>query len=230
MKVLVVITARGGSKGVPRKNLRLLCGKPLIAWSIDCALAIKDRLFRIVVSTDDPEIAKIAEQYGAEAPFLRPAELATDESSSIDAVRHAVAFVEGEAGTPVDWVLLLQPTSPLRRPEDIVAALDIATAVHCDSVIAVEQVVETHPMLLKTIEDGRLKPYGNAPLDGVRRQDCTPDVFISNGAIYLTRRDVVMKAGSFIGVDARPYQMPRERVLDIDSERDFQIAEAMLAS
>ena len=230
MKVLAVITARGGSKGIPRKNLRPLAGKPLIAWTIECALAVEDRLHRTLVSTDDRSIADVARRFGADVPFLRPPELAMDESSSLDVVKHAVSFAEDEEGAPVDWILLLQPTSPLRAPEDIHAALDIASEQRCDSVIAVEQVVETHPMLLKTIVDGKLMPYGDAPLDGVRRQDCRPDVFINNGAIYLTRRDVVMEEASFLGSNARPYRMPPERAVDIDTEVDFRIAEALIAS
>ena len=228
MKVIAVVTARGGSKGLPGKNLRLLGGKPLIAWSIECALAVRDRLHRVVVTTDDPAIAEVSKLYGAEAPFLRPTELATDKAQSVDAIRHAIAYFEAEEGEPVDWVLLLQPTSPLRAPMDLEAALNLAATEPCDAIIGVSQVINSHPMLLKTIEDDTLKPYGKASLDGARRQDCHPDVYICNGALYLSRRDVVMEQGSLLGANARPYVMPAERALDIDSELDLRIAEALL--
>jgi CMP-N-acetylneuraminic acid synthetase len=230
MRVLAVITARGGSKGVPRKNLRPVAGKPLIVWTIERALEVEDRLHRIVVSTDDEEIAAVARQSGADVPFIRPAELAEDETDSLPVVQHAVGFVEEEEGTRLDWVLLLQPTSPLRAVEDIRATLDLAAKGKCDSVIAVEHVVHTHPMLLKTIEGERLEPYGETPRERVRRQDCYPDVYVNNGAIYLTRRDTVMEQNLLLGAIARPYIMPSERSLDIDTEFDLRIADAILST
>lgn len=228
MNVLALITARGGSKGIPRKNLSPLAGKPLIAWTIECAMAVHDRLGRIIVSTDDEEIAGVSRKYGAEVPFLRPASLSRDDATSLDVVRHAVETMEKDAEVPFDWVLLLQPTSPLRRPEDLHQALDIAAEGDCDAVIAVTEVVESHPMLLKTIENGRLAPYGDAPLDGVRRQDCRPPVYINNGAIYLSRRELVMERNTLLGDNARPYIMPLERSLDIDTAFDLKLAEAFI--
>lgn len=228
MNVLALITARGGSKGIPRKNLSPLAGKPLIAWTIECAMAVHGRLGRIIVSTDDEEIASVSRKYGAEVPFLRPASLSGDDATSLDVVRHAVETMEKDAEVPFDWVLLLQPTSPLRRPEDLRQALDIAAEGDCDAVIAVTEVVESHPMLLKTIENGRLAPYGDAPLNGVRRQDCRPPVYINNGAIYLSRRELVMERNTLLGDNARPYIMPLEHSLDIDSAFDLKLAEAVI--
>ena len=225
----MVITARGGSKGVPRKNVCPVAGKPLIAWTIESALEVRDRLYRIVVSTDDEEIASVAHQVGADVPFVRPAALARDETQSLPVVQHATSFIEAEDNLRMDWILLLQPTSPLRRAGDIRAALDLAAKGGCDSVIAVEQAIDTHPMLLKTIENDRLTPYCEAPQEGVRRQDCRPEVYVNNGSIYLTRRDIVMDQDQLLGAVARPYIMPAERSLDIDTEFDLRVADALLS-
>ena len=124
--VLAVIPARGGSKGVPRKNIRDLCGKPVIAWTIETAVAAGDHLHRVIVSTDDDEIAKAARAAGAEAPFMRPAKLATDEAPGLPVIQHAVEFVEEEEGASVDWVLVLQPTAPFRNTDDIAESLKLA--------------------------------------------------------------------------------------------------------
>ena len=227
-RVLAVIPARGGSKGVPRKNIRDLCGKPVIVWTIETALAAGDDLHRVIVSTDDPEIAVTAKAFGAEAPFMRPAELATDEAPGLPVIRHAVKFVEEEEGTPVDWVLILQPTAPFRNADDITEALRLAREGGCDSVISVTQVMAEHPILMKKIENDRLLPYCIEEKEGTRRQDYDPPAYIRNGAIYLTRRDVLMEDDSIWGEVIRPYVMPEERSYDIDSERDFRLVELVM--
>ncbi len=227
-RVLAVIPARGGSKGVPRKNIRDLCGKPVIAWTIETALAAGDDLHRVIVSTDDPEIAVTAKAFGAEAPFMRPAELATDEAPGLPVIQHAVKFVEEEEGTPVDWVLILQPTAPFRNADDITEALRLAREGGCDSVISVTQVMAEHPILMKKIENDRLLPYCIEEKEGTRRQDYDPPAYIRNGAIYLTRRDVLMEDDSIGGEVIRPYVMPEERSYDIDSERDFRLVELVM--
>ena len=227
-RVLAVIPARGGSKGVPRKNIRDLCGKPVIAWTIETALAAGDDLHRVIVSTDDPEIAVTAKAFGAEAPFMRPAELATDEAPGLPVIQHAVKFVEEEEGTPVDWVLILQPTAPFRNADDITEALRLAREGGCDSVISVTQVMAEHPILMKKIENDRLLPYCIEEKEGTRRQDYDPPAYIRNGAIYLTRRDVLMEDDSIRGEVIRPYVMPEERSYDIDSERDFRLVELVM--
>ena len=227
-RVLAVIPARGGSKGVPRKNIRNLCGKPVIVWTIETALAAGDDLHRVIVSTDDPEIAVTAKAFGAEAPFMRPAELATDEAPGLPVIRHAVKFVEEEEGTPVDWVLILQPTAPFRNADDITEALRLAREGGCDSVISVTRVLAEHPILMKKIENDRLLPYCIEEKEGTRRQDYDPPAYIRNGAIYLTRRDVLMEDDSIWGEVIRPYVMPEERSYDIDSERDFRLVELVM--
>ncbi|MBN2470234.1 MAG: acylneuraminate cytidylyltransferase family protein [Anaerolineae bacterium] len=229
MRVLGIIPARGGSSGVPRKNIKPLAGKPLIAHTIEAALAVRHLFHRLIVSTEDHEIARVAAQYGAEVPFMRPPELAGDSTPMLPVIQHAVAFVERMDGVRLDWVCLLQPTSPLRAPHDIVNALEIARAGGCDSVISVRQVFAVHPILMKRIEDNRLLPYCIEEVEGTRRQDYQPPAYMRNGALYLTRRDVIMEGHSIWGEIIRPYVMPEERSIGIDSALDFRLAGLLLA-
>lgn len=227
-KVLAVIPARGGSKGVPRKNLRAVCGRPLIAYTIETALAARPLFHRVIVSTDDEEIATVAEREGAEAPFLRPAELAGDRVPMLPVLQHAVRFVEQQDAMRLDWVCLLQPTAPFRTVADLQAALRLGESGGCDSVISVVQVFATHPALMKRIEGGRLLPYCVEEKEGTRRQDYQPPAYMRNGAIYLTRRDVLLEENSIWGRSIRPYVMPPERSVGVDSELDLKLAEIML--
>jgi CMP-N-acetylneuraminic acid synthetase len=227
-RILAVIPARGGSNGVPRKNMRLMAGKPLIAWTIETALAVGEALTQVIVSTDDVELAGTAENYGARVPFLRPAHLSEDCSPMLPVLQHAVAHVEAEQGAKFDWILLLQPTAPLRQPEDIRAALQLAAVTDCDSVISVVQVFAVHPILMKRIENERLVPFAIGEKEGTRRQDYQPPAYMRNGAIYMPRRDVVMERNSIWGGSVCPYVMPEERSASIDNEIDFRVCEAML--
>lgn len=227
--VLALIPARGGSKGVPRKNIRPLNGKPLVAYSIEAALALPALLYRVIVSTDDAEIAAVAKQYGVEVPFLRPAEISADSTPMLPVMQHAVRFVEQQDGLRLDWVLLLQPVSPLRLPLDIENTLRIARETDCDSVISVVQVFSVHPITMKRIENGRLLPYCIEEIEGTRRQNYSPPAYMRNGAIYLTRRDVLMNDNSIWGRSICPYVMPEERSINIDSELDFKLVELVMA-
>ncbi len=227
-RVLALIPARGGSKGVPRKNIRMVGGRPLIEYTIDTVLAARHLFHRAVVSTDDPEIAEVARRAGAEVPFLRPAELATDTAGSIEVVQHATRFVEEQDGLRMDWIMLLQPTEPFRTPEDLAEALRIARTEKCDSVISVVQVFAVHPMLMKRIENGRLQPWCVDEPEGTRRQDYRPEAYMRNGAVYLTRRDVVMEQGSLRGENSRPYVMSADRFVSADSELDFGMIELLM--
>ena len=228
MKTLAVIPARGGSKGVPRKNIRPVNGKPLIAYTIEVALAAQHLFHRVIVSTDDDEIAEIARAHGADVPFMRPADLAGDKIPTIPVLRHAVQFIEQQDDVRLDWVMLLQPTAPLRAVQDIEAALALAAEGGCDSVISVEQVFDVHPILMKRIEDGQLLPYCIEEKEGTRRQDYDPPAYIRNGAIYMTRRDVLIEKGSIWGDFIRPYVMPEERSADVDSEIDLKVIELLM--
>ncbi|MEN6572119.1 MAG: acylneuraminate cytidylyltransferase family protein [Anaerolineaceae bacterium] len=229
-KVLAIIPARGGSKGVPRKNIRMVNGKPLIAYTIEPALAVKDRLHRLIVSTDDEEIAAIAREYGAEVPFMRPADLGGDKIPMVPVLQHAVKTVEEMDGVKIDWVLLLQPTCPFRLPEDILAALDLAAEGGCDSVISVVRVLSHHPILMKKIENNQLLPFMIEEVEGTRRQDYAPPAYMRNGCIYLTNRDNLLKNNSIWGKTIRPYVMPEERSVNVDSELDMKLVEFMLES
>lgn len=230
MRVLALIPARGGSVSLPRKNVLLFCGKPLIAYSIEAARSAAEAgapIDRIIVSTEDAEIAKVSREWGAEVPFMRPPELARSDTPSLPVVQHALAFVEKEEGIRYDWVLLLQPTSPLRTGFDIIRALEIAQEPETTAVIGVTGAGNSHPAKLKLIVNGVLRPYLGDKLEPQRRQDFDFDVYKTNGAIYLARRDVLMSQDSFFGVCPRPLVMPPERAVDIDTSLDFEISEAL---
>jgi N-acylneuraminate cytidylyltransferase len=227
-RVLAVIPARGGSKGVPRKNIRRICGRPLISYTIEHARAAQHLFHRIIVSTDDDEIASVARQYGAEVPFLRPANLAQDESPVIPMLQHAVNFVEKQDGLRMDWICLLQPTEPFRTVADLEQCLQLGFAGGCDSVISVVRVFATHPILMKRIEGDRLLPFCLEEREGTRRQEYKPPAYMRNGSIYLTRRDVLMEQDSIWGRTIRPYVMPMERSVSIDTELDLKLAEIMM--
>jgi len=227
-KVLAVIPARGGSKGVPRKNIRPVCGQPLIAYTIETALAVKHLLHRVVISTEDEEIAAIARQYGGEVPFMRPLHLAADRVPMIPVLQHAVRFVEEQDHIRLEWVLLLQPTDPFRTVKDIETVLELAQAGGCDSVISVVQVFAVHPILMKLIADDQLLPYCIAEKEGTRRQDYQPPAYMRNGAIYLVRRDVLMERGSIWGDVIRPYVMPSDRSVSVDTELDLKLVEILM--
>ena len=179
-----MIPARGGSKGVLRKNVRFICGRPLISYTIETALKVQHLLYRVIVSSEDEEIATIARQYGADVPFLRPPELSGDNVPTLPVLKHAAEFIEKRDGVTLDWILLLQPTDPFRSEEDIRAALDLAQEGGCDSVISVVQVFSVHPILMKRVEDNRLLPY------------C---IGLPATSLYAQRRDLFNTAKSFNG-------------------------------
>lgn len=228
-RVLGVIPARGGSRGVPRKNVRRVGGRPLIAWTVDVAVGAGELFDRVIVSTDDEEIAAVARDAGAEVPFLRPDELAGDRVPQVAVLQHAVRWAEQDRGIRYDWICLLQPTAPLRELEDLRAAVELAVDGETDSVISVVQVQAVHPILMKRIEDDRLLPYCIAEREGTRRQDFDPPAYMRNGAIYLTRRDVLVERGSIWGDSIRPYVMPEERSVSIDSRLDLLLADILLS-
>ena len=227
-RILALIPARGGSKGVPRKNVRLICGKPLIAYTIETALELQHIFHRIIVSTDDEEIAAVSKKYGAEVPFIRPDELSGDMVPTLPVAQHAVRFVEQQDDILLDWVFILQPTDPFRTVKDLENGLDLALSGPCDSVISVVRVYETHPIFMKCIKDNQLVNFGIEAPEGTRRQDSEPAVYMSNGAVYLTRRDVLMEQNSIWGTVTRPYIMPAERSINVDSELDLKLIEVLM--
>lgn len=230
MSILAIIPARGGSKALPGKNVKLLAGRPLIAWTVEAALNASCGIADIIVSTDSESIAEAARTAGASVPFLRPSTIAQDDTPTLPVIQHAVLEMEADRDNPYDWVLTLQPTSPLRTAADIEASVALArnSDPPCDSVIAVTERPGEHPRLAKFEQDGVLKPFIGDSLEGIRRQDCTPPALFNNGAIYLTRRDVVMKQNAILGERALPYCMPLSRSIDIDDLLDFKMTEMIL--
>lgn len=226
LKVLAIIPARGGSKRVPRKNVRDLCGKPVIAYTIEAAL--ESSVFsRIIVSTDDDEVAGVAKRLGADVPFMRPPELAQDDTPGIEPVLHAVCWLDEHERYRPDYVMLLQPTSPLRTAKDIEAAVQLAQKKQADSVVSVCS-VDQHPYWMKQItEDGRLVDFLLLDRAYTRRQDL-PSVYALNGAIYLARREVLLKQQTFYTDRTYAYIMPPERSLDIDIPWDLYLADLIL--
>lgn len=224
-EVLGLIPARGGSKGVPHKNRRLVAGKPLISYSIDAALFSK-RLTQIVVSTDDPEIAEIAR--GAGVTLVdRPSELAGDASPVIDAVRHALQSVQNRGFSAVDGVVLLQPTTPLRTADDIDRAVDLYFLHGRKPVCSVYRCEDNHPARMYTIEHGRLLSL-MPEMSAMRRQDL-PHVYHRNGALYVFGQRQV-DDGTIIDRDMTPYVMSQHASVNIDTELDFILLEAILAN
>ncbi|MEZ8094469.1 cytidylyltransferase domain-containing protein [Photobacterium swingsii] len=223
-KPLAIIPARGGSKRLPRKNVLPLAGKPLIVWTIEAAL--ESGVFdRVVVNTDDQEIADIAIHYGAEVPYLRPDELATDTATTLDVLKHQLQYAVSEWGGYDDFVLL-QPTSPLRTGQDIRNAWALYSQHEVESVVAVTEVEHPIQWTYKANDDQTLSPLFDDNLK--RSQDCEQH-FRLNGAIYITSIDSVLARHTLIHPSSNMgYQMPANRSLDIDEEFDFVIAQSIL--
>jgi CMP-N-acetylneuraminic acid synthetase len=226
LSVIALITARGGSKGIPRKNLAPVAGQPLIAWTIRAALG-SQHVSRLLVSTDDPEIAEASRAHGAEVPFLRPAKFALDDSTSFDVAAHALRWLAENEKCEPDYLLLLQPTSPLRTAADIDGAIELARARSADAVLGVCE-ASPHPYLARRIQgDGVLTdfiPITNKPS---RRQEYPP-AYLLNAAIYLNRPASLLATRSFQPPGAIAYVMPQERSLDIDSPWELRIADLIL--
>ena len=222
-KILAVITARGGSKGIPRKNVKELAGKPLITYSIEVAKNSK-YLTRCIVSTDDQEIIDIAQKYGADIPFIRPDELAKDDSTSLDVVNHALGWLKENNNEEYDYLMILQPTSPLRTSEDIDACIKKAINTNADSVMSMKELEDFSPKKLKKINNDLISPYfkdeGNF---SARRQDLDK-MYKRNCAIYLTKTEFI-KQNDLFGKVSRTYIMPEERSIDINQLIDFELAE-----
>lgn len=226
MRVLGLIPARGGSKGIPGKNVRLLGGRPLLAHTAEVARAAR-RLSRVVLSTDDEGIAEVGRSCGLEVPFLRQVELAHDETPTLPVVQHAVAELE-RAGDRFDAVCLLQPTSPLRRPEDVDGCIEMLEERELDAVVSVLPVPPEHNPHWVYFRDGegllRLATGEEQPIP--RRQELPP-AFHRDGSIYVTRRDVLL-AGSLYGRRLGGY-LASGRSVNLDTPADWERAERLIA-
>ncbi|NFV78544.1 cytidylyltransferase domain-containing protein [Magnetospirillum aberrantis] len=222
-RVLAVIPARGGSKGVPRKNLRPLCGRPLIGWSIE-ETAKSLLIDRLVVSTEDEEIARTARDLGAEVPFLRPAEFSTDTARPEDAIVHLLRTLDDT----FDYVAMLHSTVPLRRVEDVDGTLRACHDRGATAAVACCVPGKTPFWMLTENADGRMVPLMG--WDGfVRRRQDQPKVLIPTGAVFVSRVEAFLQTANFYGADTVPYEMPAERAVDIDTPLDFQMCEFMMA-
>lgn len=225
-RLLGLIAARGGSKGIPRKNIAPCGGLPLLAWTARAAheSGVIDRL---ILSTDDLDIAAVAQEHGVEVPFMRPGQLADDKAASIDVVLHSLQWLEQHDGYIPEFVIYLQPTSPLRQGSDIRAAWETMNSKKAASVIGVSS-ADQHPLWAKRIDEGgRLSSY----LQGVEvpptRQQLPP-AYVVNGAIYLSCREALVKTGTFYGEPCYGEVMSPEASIDIDSPLDLEIADLLL--
>ena len=219
--------ARGGSKGVKNKNIKLLNNKPLIYYTIKEALKCKF-LTSYIVSTDSKDIKNISEKYGAQVPFLRPKKLSSDTSSSSDALKHAVDFMEKMNKTKYDFIIEIMATNPLKNFKDIDSLITKLIKTKADSVIAMSKVTEYHPRRLKKIVDDKIIDIMKEKKES-RRQDLKPDIFIRAGSIYGIKRDIIMKKGLRYGTkNSRPYVLPDKRSINIDNENDFIVAQNLI--
>ena len=226
LKILAVVPARGGSKGLPGKNTMPVAGKPLIAWSIEQARASR-LIDDVVVSTDREEIAQVARSHGAKVPFLRPAELATDTASSIDVVMHMLDRLAA-GGERFDIVVLIEPTSPLRETSDIDGALERLVATPgAESIVGVAGVEAVHPAFLFREHDGFLNSYTGMSASGVRRQDLETLLFIE-GSVYAAYTESLRARGSFYHDRTIGWRVPRYKALEIDEMPDLIACEALL--
>ena len=224
-KILGLIPARGGSKGIPGKNIRLLNGKPLLYYAVQAAnkSGLVDRL---ILTTDSNEIASTGRELGIEVPFLRPTELARDDTPMLPVIEHTLHFVEAQGWQP-DIILLLQPTAPLRRGEHIQHAVELLTQTKCDSVVSVVEVPRHFaPDFVLRLEDGKLKPFLDGPLV-TRRQDAHP-AYSRDGTIYAFRRDMFVLKHNIYGDDCRPLIIPGDQSCNLDTMDDWQEAEKMI--
>lgn len=224
-RILGVILARGGSKSIPRKNIKLLRGIPLIAYTVCEGLRSK-YIDRLIVSSDDDEIRNIAMLYGAEAPFRRPSELSDDKATSSAAIKHTVDWVEADEGKTYDYIIELMCTNPMKTSEDIDVIIEKLVKTGADSVIGVCRLEEHHPIRIKKITDDKIEDFCLPEIPETRRQDLKPAAYIRNGSVYALDRDVFMAKGIRYGTkNSRPYIFPPERTVNIDSWDDWHTVE-----
>ena len=224
-RVTALIPARGGSKRLPRKNIKLLVDKPLIAWSIEVAKACK-YVDRVIVSTDDEEIKRISEQYGAEVPFLRPEHLSNDHASSFDVIKHAIDFLTLSKSN--ELIVLLQPTSPLRLVSEIDTALEFFVQKNAKGVVSISE-TEHSPMWSNTLpEDGCMSDFIRPEVQGKRSQDL-PTFFRLNGSIYIYETLALLKQSKiFFNENVYGFETSLDTAVDIDTALDFLVAETIL--
>lgn len=224
MNVVAVIHARGGSKRIPLKNIKPLAGKPLVAYMVETALGAKT-LSRVIVSTDHPDIVEISKKYGAEVPFVRPADISEDVASEL-VTQHAVNFIESKDKCKVDIAVTMQPTTPFCLPDDIDGCVNILINSDADSAISVCQIHERPEWMYYIDDEGYGKSFLKKSLTGeIGISQTLPKLYIPNGGIYATKRTVLFEQNTVFGKKIKLWVMPRERSVDIDDPIDFEFAE-----
>jgi CMP-N-acetylneuraminic acid synthetase len=235
MEILAIIQARGGSKGVPGKNIKMLCGKPLIAWTIEAAKQAT-LVNRVIVSTDDADIARVAKEWGAEVPFTRPAELASDSAKSIGLLEHALHWLqENEAYTP-DAIVQLKPTNPLRTAAHIDASVEKYSAGHgvLDAVITVVK-APIHPLKTWRVDEaGLLVPFIPEEVFGIKEaskspRQSLPEAYGNNSCVHVINTKTILEKHSSIGTKVGYVELSKEDSINIDEPFDFMIAELVMA-
>lgn len=228
MKILYIVTARGGSQGVPKKNIRKLGGLPLIAYKI---IAVKNCIYdgRIIVSTDDCEISNISKQYGAEVPFIRPKELATNEASTVSVVKHALEWVEKNDSERYNYICLLEPSSPFASNEDFNKAIDNLIKTEADVLLGVKETEVSSKFLKPLDSDGKLSYFYEQIKDmkSIRRQDQEKE-YTLNGCMYIVKTEYFKQSNLFHAVNSIPYLMDARHSLEIDSMDDYEYAEYLV--
>jgi CMP-N,N'-diacetyllegionaminic acid synthase len=230
-KVLALVPARHGSKGLPLKNIRPLHGKPLLAWPVEAALASR-YVDRVVVSTDSEDFAAVARAAGAEVPFTRPPELATDTTPSIEVILHAIDTL-ANSGDHYDYLILLEPTSPLTDAADIDRALEnlISLGSQADAIVGVTAIVSAHPAFaVRVAADGLIRPYAVAHFGQMPRRQDTEPLFSLDGSLYASTVEALRRESGFYHERTLPYITPRHKSFEIDDLIDFICIEAILAN
>ncbi len=224
-KVLACVPARAGSKGLPGKNMRLLCGRPLVQWTIDTAIACEE-IETVVVSTDDHQVAAVAAAAGAEVPFIRPEHLSSDTASSVDVIIHTLDFLESR-GRFFDVVLLLEPTSPLREIIDIKTAIARMIDTGSSAIVSVCRAETTHPaFMFRITEQDRLEPFMKVAPTGLQRQEIEP-MFYLDGSLYASTVEALRRRRTFYHEDTLAYQVSKWKALEVDDIDDFEMIEAV---
>ncbi len=216
---VAIIPARGGSKEIPRKNIKLFAGKPLISWTIELAKSC-ELVDKVIVSTDDNEIAKISLSYGAEIPFTRPAELATDNSPIIDTVLDYLT-----KNSKVSEIILLQPTSPLRKYSDLQNIIEKKIKTKCESIVSITEAYSHPNLCYKLLLNEKISNF--MPNQILKRRQDLEKVYCLNGSFYLANKSFLFEKNSFIDENTIGYLMPKERSIDIDNKFDWEVAEML---
>lgn len=224
---LAIIPAREGSKGLPKKNIKELYGKPLIAWSIGVGLKSK-YIDEVMVTTDGEDIANISKEFGANVPFLRPENLASDTATTFEAIKHTIDYYKNNLNKEFDYIVLLEPTSPLRDENDINKAVEMLLSSDADSIVGICKTEDQNPafLVLKN-EKNFISGYENKDMKVLRRQDIK-DVYFFEGSIYISKTEVFLEKETFYHTNTIAYEVPKYKSLEIDDIYDFIMVEAIM--